>query len=204
VTVAPVPGVWTLGVSAVDAVALGLVAVLAVRGAIRGFAWQAIRTGSVVLGFFLGARFGGPVGAFLVDHVGVPASSGDVVGWALVWLATYLVGTSVAHVAKGSIRGVQLGSLDRLLGAALGGLLGLSIAAFALVLWASTKQPDEIRASLGRSVSVEWMARLVRAAKPVFPEGVVRRWEPVLDSLEPVRGVSARGRARPSPAVRAQ
>jgi uncharacterized membrane protein required for colicin V production len=189
--------------STIDAVTLGLVAVLAIRGAIRGFAWQAIRTGAVVVGFFLGARFGGEVGSFLVQHLKVPASSGDVIGWALVWLGTYLLGTSIAHMAKGGLRNVQLGALDRVLGAALGGVLGLAIAAFALVLWASLKEPTEIQTSLGRSRSVEWMARFVRAAKPVFPAGVVRRWEPVLDSLEPARTaslVAARARA----AARAQ
>jgi uncharacterized membrane protein required for colicin V production len=180
-----------LRLTTLDAIVVLLCAVLAFRGATKGFAWQAIRTFAAVGGFFLAGRAAEPVGALLAGPLGLPRTGSDVVGWSVVWLCAYFVGMFVAHLARDVVRGFRLGALDRALGLVLGALLGLSISAFGLVLWASTKEPREIRETLDRSVTVEWMARLVRAVKPAFPPEARRRWGAVLDSLEAGRAARA-------------
>jgi uncharacterized membrane protein required for colicin V production len=177
----------------VDAVVLGLVVVLAVRGGVRGLVWQAIRTGAVVTGFLAAGAYASPLGEVLDRHAGVPGGTAEVAGWALLWLACYFLGTWIAHVARKAVHARNLAPVDRTLGAALGGLLGLGIAAFGLVLWASAKEPEDIHASLDGSASVVWMARFVDAVKPAFSPAVRERWEPVLRSLEPGRSVPRRG-----------
>jgi uncharacterized membrane protein required for colicin V production len=175
--------------AALDAIVVGLALLLAVRGAFKGFVWQAIRTGAVVGGFFVAGRLGEPAGRLLVAHVGVPAGSADVAGWALVWMLCFVAGTLAAHAARKAVRAGRLApTLDGVLGFALGALLGLGIAAFGMVLWASTQDPQDLRDAVGQSKTVEWMALLVRSAKPAFPAAVRARWGSVIDSLEPVGG----------------
>ncbi len=177
---APAP----LALSTLDGVVLGLVAILAIRGAFKGFVWQLFRTGGLILGLLLAARWNAGVGRWMDERLPfVPSAGADVVGWVTVLVGVVLVVTLVAHLARDAVHEVRLAGLDRTLGFALGGLLGLGLAAFGFVLWASFQDPAEIHSTFQGSLSVDWMARFVDAVKPLFPDSVHDRWGPVLDSL---------------------
>jgi membrane protein required for colicin V production len=173
-----------LAVSGPDGVVLGLMGLFALRGAWKGFVWQAVRTGGLVIGLLLGARWDVGVGRFLAARFSfVPDAYSDVAGWILVVVATFLATTIVAHLLRATVADARLSGLDRFLGLALGAALGLGVAAFGFTLWASTQPDKVVRETLGGSLSTTWMARTVTAVRPLFPEGVRERWTPVLESL---------------------
>lgn len=175
----------SLAVTTPDAIVLALVVLFAVRGAMKGFVWQLIRTGGLLLGLLLGARFDVAVGTFLANRFSfVPHAGSDMTGWVVCVLGTFLAVTLVAHLVRGAVLQARLGGPDRVLGLVLGAVLGLGLSAFACTLWASFRSKSEAQEALRGSVSVEWMAKFVSSVKPLFPESVRKRWDPVLDSLE--------------------
>ena len=173
-----------LGVSTLDGIVVALVAILAIRGALKGFVWQCIRTAGLVVGLLMAAKWNAAVGGWMHRRLPfVPETGSDVVGWATIVLGVFVVVTLLAYLARDAVHGLRLASLDRWLGLALGGILGLGLAAFGLVLRASFQPPPEIRSFKG-SVSVAWMAKFVDAVEPLFPASVHDRWAPVLDGLD--------------------
>jgi len=175
----------TLAFTTPDAVVLTVVVLFALRGAWKGFVRTLVRAGGLAAGFLLAARLDVTVGTFLADHLSfVPRSGSDMVGWVAVVVATYALATFAAHSMRGALRDVRLRGADRVLGAVLGAALGFGICAFAFTLWASARPREEVRATLSGSFASVWMARAVRGVTPLFPDGVRKRWSPVLDSLD--------------------
>lgn len=168
-----------------DTVVLVLVGFFALRGALKGFVWQALRTGGLFAGFLLATQFGGNVGRFLSERFSwIPSISSDVVGWGVVVVGTFVAVTLVAHLARSAVRQANLTAADRLFGAALGGALGLGIAALVFTLWASTKSDADKKEMLEGSKSVVYMAQFIDTVSPFFPDSIRSRWEPVLHSLD--------------------
>ncbi|HVG93833.1 MAG TPA: CvpA family protein [Planctomycetota bacterium] len=173
-----------LAISGPDGVVLGLMGLLALRGAWKGFVWQAIRTGGLVIALLLGARWNVGVGRFLAARFDfVPDAFADEAGWILVVVGVFVATTLVAHLLRSAGADAKLSGVDRFFGFLLGALLGLAVAAFGFTLWASTQSDDVVRETLDGSVTTTWMARTVTAVRPLFPEGVRERWTPVLKSL---------------------
>ena len=178
-------GLAPLAFATPDAIVLAFVLLLTIRGAIKGFIWTLVRTAGLVAGYLLAARFDAAVGTFLAAHFSfVPAANSDIVGWVAIIVVAYVIATVAAYLAKGSLREVSLGGIDRLLGAALGATLGFLICAFAFTLWASTKPKEEVRATFSGSFAASFMARAVREVTPLFSDGVRRRWQPVFSTLD--------------------
>jgi uncharacterized membrane protein required for colicin V production len=168
-----------------DTIVLVLVGFFALRGAIKGFVWQALRTGGLLLGFVLATQIGGSVGQFLAERFSfVPYAASDVVGWGVVVVGTFLAVTLFAHLARNAVRQANLTALDRFLGFALGAVLGLGIAAVGFTLWTSTKSDADKRELLAGSTSTEYMAKFIDTVTPFFPKGIRDRWGGVLHSLE--------------------
>ena len=168
-----------------DAIVFVVMALFALRGAWKGFIRTLLRTAGLTAGFLLAARLDVTVGTFLADHLSfVPRSGSDIVGWVTVVVLTYALAAFVAHSVRGAIRDLRLRTADRLLGAVLGAALGLGICAFSFTLWASARPREEVRATLSGSSAAVWMARTVRSVTPLFPDGVRKRWLPVLSSLD--------------------
>jgi membrane protein required for colicin V production len=168
-----------------DAIVLALVGFFALRGAIKGFVWQALRLGGLLLGFVLATQIGGSVGQFLAERFSfVPAAASDVVGWGVVVVGTFLSVTLIAHLARNAVRQANLTTLDRVLGFAAGAVLGLGIAAVGFTLWASTKNDADKRELLDATTSIEYMAKFIDTVTPFFPKDIRDRWGGVLHSLE--------------------
>jgi membrane protein required for colicin V production len=177
-----------LAATTLDVVVVGFVLLLAVRGAIKGFVWQAIRTVGLLLGLFLAARGGPAVGHWMAARFSfVPTAGSDLVGWAVVLVGTFLVVTLLAYLARDVVRGIRavpLSTVDRVLGFALGGVLALGVAAFAFVLWAAFQSDEDLRERSKGSVSVAWMARFVETVSPLFPPSVQEKWSTALRHLD--------------------
>ncbi len=174
-----------LALSTPDTVVLSLMGFFAIRGAFKGFVWQLLRTAGLFGGLLLAARYDTVVGTFLADRFSfVPRTGSDLVGWGTIVVATFLVVTLIAHLIKNWVRDVNLSGIDRTMGFVFGAAFGLGLAAFGFTMWASTRPRSEVKEALGCSTSTEYMARMVDAVKPLFPEGVRARWSPVLECLD--------------------
>lgn len=174
-----------LALSTPDTVVLVLMAFFGLRGAFKGFVWQLLRTAGLYGGLLLAARYDTIVGTFLADRFAfVPRTGSDMVGWGVCVVGTFLVVTLIAHLIREWVRQADLSGIDRTMGLVFGALFGLGLAAFGFTLWASTRPRSEVREALAGSRSTEYMARMVEAVKPLFPDGVRHRWSPVLESLD--------------------
>lgn len=178
-------GPTILAVSTPDAVVYGAMAFFALRGALKGAVWQVLRTAGLYGGLLLAARYDTTVGGFLAERFPsvVKASFSDLVGWGVVVAGVFLVVTLIAHLVKEWVRERDLSGIDRTMGFVFGALFGLGLVAFGFTLWASTRPKSEVREALADSTSARYMAQMIDAVKPLFPEGVRRRWSPVLDAL---------------------
>lgn len=173
-----------LAVSTPDTVVYALMGFFALRGAFKGFVWQLLRTAGLYGGLLLATRYGEPVGAFLAERFSfVPATGSDLAGWGVIVVGTFLVVTLVAHLIREWVRSAELSGIDRTMGLVFGALFGLGLAAFGFTLWASTRPRSEVQEALAGSKTTEYMARFIDTVKPLFPDGVRRRWSPVLESL---------------------
>lgn len=173
-----------LALTTPDGIVLALMGYFALRGFLKGFVWQLLRTGGLLMGFGLAAHYDVAVGSFLAHRFSfVPEAASDLVGWAVIVVGTFLVVTLLATLLREAVREASLSGTDRVLGLALGAVLGLGIAAFGFTLWASMKPESEVKKTLAGSRTIEWMAKLVETVKPLFPDGVRERWEPVLKSF---------------------
>jgi len=173
-----------LAVSTPDTVVYALMGFFALRGALKGFVWQLLRTAGLYGGLLLAARYGEPVGAFLAERFSfVPTTGSDVAGWGVIVVGTFLVVTLIAHLIREWVKTAELSGIDRTMGLLFGALFGLGIAALGFTLWASWRPRSEVQEALAGSKTTQYMARLIDAVKPLFPDGVRRRWTPVLESL---------------------
>lgn len=173
-----------LALTTPDTVVLVVVLFFSLRGALKGFVWQLLRTAGLVAGLLLAARYDVALGRFLSERFAiVPDRGADLVGWATIVIGTFLAVTLLAHLVRDAVRQARLTGLDRMLGAGLGALLGLGIAALGFTLWASTLTDAEKKDVLGASTSTAYMAQVIDAVRPLFPDGIRERWAPVLTAL---------------------
>jgi uncharacterized membrane protein required for colicin V production len=173
------------GLVGIDAFVILATLGVAARGWWKGFVWQAVRTGGALVALFVAARVEGPAGRLVARLVpSVAGDAADVWGWAVAAVLVFAAAAVVAHVLRDAVRTAGLTAPDRVLGAVLGAALGFALCSFGATLWASTREPAEVRRAFDGSVTAEWMAKTVRASTPLFPPGVRRRWGPVLGSLD--------------------
>jgi len=173
-----------LALTTPDGIVLALMGYCALRGFMKGFVWQLLRTGGLLLGFGLAGHYNVGMGAFLAQRFSfVPDAAGDLVGWLVIVAGTFLVVTLLAHLLREAVREADLSTTDRAFGLVLGAVLGLGIAAFGFTMWASLRPASEVKQTLAGSRTIEWMAKLVDTVRPLFPEGVREKWDVVLKSL---------------------
>jgi uncharacterized membrane protein required for colicin V production len=169
----------------VDALVLGACVVFAVRGAVKGFAWQAMRTLAL-----LGALYGA---SLLADDAEdwlarsaafLPEFSRPVVAWVGMALLVFFAFAWLANLARGAVRSSGLNGADRALGLVFGAAMGLVFAAVAVVLWGGFRSEDEDLAEAMRgSRSVYGIVQVVEVV-PLVPRSTRERWRAVLARLE--------------------
>ncbi|MDF1700769.1 MAG: CvpA family protein [Planctomycetota bacterium] len=167
-----------------DMIVLGLGVVLGIRGAMKGFAWQLVRTIGLIAGLWGATRFYEPVGDWLDERLPVPEMTTPVIAWLGIMAATILVFGFLAFIVKGAVKSVNLGGLDRVLGFVLGGVMALTFAAIAFVLWGHFAGEDELHDTLEHSVTARFMAETVDVVEPLFPVAIRERFRKSLDALD--------------------
>jgi membrane protein required for colicin V production len=116
----------------VDMVVAGLLVVNAILGAVRGFALQAFKLGSIVLAVWLAHSFADDFAALVEPWLSWPQGQRQALGWVVIGGVVYVVMLMVGHYAKSLLERLRMGGADRALGTLLGALKGLLIAAIGL------------------------------------------------------------------------
>ena len=172
-------------ISMPDLVVAVLCGILAVRGAFKGFAWQAVRTVGLVAAVVLGFTFLRPVATWIEQRLTfIPDVAAPALAFFGIFLGVLLVATFFAWMARGAVRTVQLTSMDRLFGFALGGVMGLVFATVAFLFIGQALPGDQLYDAMEGSVSVRAMAELVEIAEPALPEVVRDKWKESIDRLK--------------------
>lgn len=169
------------GLTPLDLGVLGLCGLFALRGALKGFAWQAVR-----LVALFGALWGaGAWYGWLAERLRswmsfLPEKAVPFVAWGAVFLGLLLLGTYVAHMARGVIRSAELSGLDRLAGLALGAAAGLGLATLLLLVGAAGLnafgQRQVLDDALVGSVTPPYLGKASEFLEPLLPEGVRELW----------------------------
>ena len=178
-----------------DLIVLGVCLLFGIRGAWKGFAWQAVRTVGLLLALFGATQWYVPVGEWVDTKFSfIPGFAAPVVAWVAILVVVFLAVTYLAHLARGAMRSADLRGTDRLLGLGLGAVMGLVFCTVGFVVWGSLQEREDLQ-KLSGSFTVRYMAETMRVVKPLFPEAIVERWGGVLDTLEEVEPASS-GSAR--------
>jgi uncharacterized membrane protein required for colicin V production len=166
-----------------DVITLVVCAVLGVRGALKGFVWQLVRTVGLVGALWGATRFYEPVGAWIDERFPVPTFLTPLLGWLLILAGTFLLFSFLAHVARGLVRTADMSTFDRFLGFALGTVMGIGLVAVGFVVWGHNAGEDELRETLRGSYAARGMAVTVEFVEPLFPDEVRQRFRKSLDAI---------------------
>lgn len=143
----------------VDIAVVALCALFAVFGVLRGMVRQIISLGGLVAGHLAGIRFYEDA----VSWLNLSFRHSKVAGYAIVFLAAYLLLLLVGSFVEGRIRGSKLSFMDRIgglvVGAAKGALLSVLLV-FLLVIFLP-KDSEALRGSKAAPVCISagrWLA----------------------------------------------
>ena len=134
----------------VDVIVVLVLLLNGVVGAFKGFVWQALRLGGIVLGFLLARSFGPDLAAWSEEWIEWDPTGRRVIGYVAVFAGTYLLVGFLAHLSRGLIDKARLASADRSLGFLLGSAKGLLLVwiAFYFVLIFFPVLPDYAQVQL--------------------------------------------------------
>lgn len=175
----------SLSLGTLDWVVLVVCAVLAVRGATRGFMWQAIRTLGLVGGIWVAGVLHRSFGVWVDERVPfIPTAWTPIAAWLGIVVGVFMIATLFAWMARGVVRDGELTTTDRTLGFVMGGVMGLAIMTIALAVYGHVASVDKLRDTIKDSVAAKGMARLVHVAEPLVPGSVRDRFEASLEALK--------------------
>lgn len=176
------------GLTVLDTVALVLALLFAVRGAFKGFAWQAVRLAGLVAALWAAFALQAPVARWVGERFSfVPASAAPWVATIGIFLAIYFLAIFFAWIARGAVHRVHLGAPDRTLGFLLGAATGLVLLTIGFFVWGQVSSDDSVRAALDGSYAGRVMLTVTEFARPYLPEDAIRRWTAILETLKQVR-----------------
>lgn len=152
--------------SAPDWMLLGIVALSAVFGLMRGFVGVVVSLVAWLLSGWAALRFGGDVAAWLASPV-MPTATQVLAGHALAFMAVLIVVSLAGWLVRWMMKSAGLSGIDRMLGLALGIVRGGFVACALVLLFGLTSMPRE----------PEWQASQI---VPVLVPGaqVLRSWLP--------------------------
>ncbi len=168
-----------------DPVVAVVCAIGAVSGVWKGASWVVLRLVALVAAIVLALMWNAPVGTWLAERVSFvpgPPAANWIAGFGIL-VAVFLLGTFVAHMARGAIRRVKLGGLDRMLGLVLGTVLGLVLVTALYLAWGKMTSPERLKPAFQNSVTAPWMSALVEVVSPLLPEDIEKNWRDVMESL---------------------
>jgi uncharacterized membrane protein required for colicin V production len=136
---------------------LGVLAVGAIVGGIKGFARQVIELVGLLVSFFVAAVVASWVAAFLSDHTSMPRSATLVIGFVAVFIGGLVAFHFVASSAQRVIHMTLFGWVDRACGAALGLVAATLFASVLTTIAIELPLSDEFEASLAGSSVVAFV-----------------------------------------------
>ena len=177
-----------------DTIVVVVCAIFAIRGAFKGFVWQAVRTAGLIVGLWAATHWYVPFGEWINEHVpAVPDMVITPLAWVLIAIGIFFVVSFLAHMARGFVRERELGAADRLFGFGLGACTGLVLCTAGFLLWGSFHSDQKLRETLQGSYSVRYMAKAVEVVTPFVPRPIRRRWGGVLGTLHEIQPVTPTG-----------
>jgi membrane protein required for colicin V production len=179
-----------LALTTLDMVVLGLVAVFALRGAFKGFVWQAVR----LVALFAAVWGAGAWHGWLAERLGswftfLPDRAVPVISWVVIFVLLMILGSYLAYMIRGLIRSADLSALDRTAGLVLGAATGLALCTVLLLLGGALLARSENRGTfddaLKGSQSPLYLVRAAEFLAPMLPEGVRDVWNDARKTVSP-------------------
>jgi membrane protein required for colicin V production len=128
--------------SAVDWMLVGVVALSALMGAMRGIVVEVLSLVAWIAAFWLAFGFGAEVAGAFFGQMHDPAAR-LLVAYAAVFIAALVVGSLVTWLIGKLVRTVGLGGVDRFLGLLFGVVRGFALACVLVLLLGLTALPRE-------------------------------------------------------------
>ncbi len=128
--------------SAVDWVLLGVVALSALMGAMRGIVVEVLSLVVWIAAFWLAFSYGAAISGLFTAQVH-DAAARLLVAYALVFIAALIIGSVVTWLVGKLVRSIGLGGIDRLLGMLFGVVRGFALACVLVLLLGLTGLPRE-------------------------------------------------------------
>lgn len=174
-----------------DWIALGVCLLFAVRGAMKGFAWTAVRSAGVIVAVWAAFRFQIPVATWIGERVQfVPEPARPIVASLAILIGILVVATWLAWLVRGLVKEIRLGDLDRLLGFGLGAIMGLLVLTFGFFVWGQIWPNNETVANaVEGSYAGQAMAWVTEQIRPLLSEEVIEKWDGVMKYVEKARPV---------------
>lgn len=152
----------------IDLVGGGLVVVFLLLGLARGLWWQVIRAVGVVLALVVARAASPEVAAWILDRwADLSPRMASGIAWAGLFVLTMLAASLLARLGRKMLEAMQLGLLDRIGGAILGGLTGTALHVALLVILCQLGTETFVTRTLTGSVS-EQVVDVVAARWPVL------------------------------------
>lgn len=139
----------------VNIVLVGIIAIGAITGAIKGFTRQIIELIGLVVSFFVGAVLASWLAALLSDHTSIPRAPAMVIGFLGVFVGGMIAFHFVAIAAQRLVHTTFFGWFDRLCGALTGLLFSLFVASILVSVALELQFSERLRNSVeGSSVGM--------------------------------------------------
>jgi membrane protein required for colicin V production len=170
-----------------DTIVLVVCLIVGIRGAFKGFVWQAIRTAGLIGALWAATHFHERIGERLDEWFSfLPTFATPVVAWLLILVGIFLVFAFLAYMARGAMKSANLTGVDRVLGLGMGAVMGLCFCAIAFVIWGFLflKTDAQLREALEGSKSARFMAKIIDVVDPLFPVAVRERFGASLEAIE--------------------
>ena len=145
------------GATIASIVALGLIAIGAITGGIKGFARQIIELVGLVVSFLVAAVVGSWVASFLSSNTSIPHAPSLVLGFVVVFVAGLVAFHFVAIAIQKLIHTSLLGWLDRVGGAVLGLVAATLIVSVLVTIAYDLPLSGDLRRSLDSSTVVNFV-----------------------------------------------
>jgi len=132
----------------IDFLFLVIILIPAIYGLVKGIARMVIMFLSIFLGSLFAYHYSGALGRSLRDLFQI-GRLGDVIAFIVCFFAVVFICAMFGKLVRKGIVGVNLGCLDRLLGACVGGILGITVS-FGLIFLIDSYLPSP-KEYLGKS-----------------------------------------------------
>ena len=148
-----------------DYVILGIIAISVLVGAIRGFIKEAFSLAVWAAAFLVAFQYSGELALQLEDHIILPSARTSL-AFAGLFLAVLLVGGLLTYLVGKLVEKTGLSGTDRLLGGVFGGVRGLVLVLFLILVAGLTPVPQDPWWQQSRTIQslmplAEWSAQFL-------------------------------------------